>query len=189
MTLRLALLGAAALAVGAVAAERPLAIDPDYSVVEVEVHALMRDFHARLARFQAYIALDSVDGTVSAATFDFDWADLLTGNPARDRELLRWVDHARFPAGRFHLHGIERAADGTVRAHGELMLHGVTHEISFPVTILADHDLISLDGAAELDFRDYGLPPVRRFHIRLVKPSLLVRFHLQGRVDPMRARN
>lgn len=189
MTFHLAVLAAAVIAVAAAADDRPLVIDPEYSVVEVEVQALMRDFRARLTHFRVNIAVDPAGKSVHSATFSFEWADLLTGNEARDRELLRWVDHTRFPSGRFHLREVECAPEGTIRVRGELMLHGVTHEISFPVRMLSDHDLVSVDGTAEIDSRDYGLPPVRRFRLRLVKPSVLVRFHLQGRLGPARPAN
>lgn len=182
MTFHLALLGIATAFGGASAAERPLAIDPAHSVVEVEVRTILRNFNVQLTRYSARVVVEPGKGTVRAATFDFDWADLHSGNAGRNRELLRWAEHARFPAGHFILHDFESLPSGTGQARGELTLHGITHEVTFPVAVLCEGELYSLDGLAVVDFRDYGLPPVRRFRIRLVIPPVQVRFHLQGRL-------
>ncbi len=57
------------------------------------------------------------------------------------------------------------------------MLHGIEHAISFPVTLLVAGPVYAIDGEAEIDYRDFGLPQIRKFWVLTVAPRLVVRFH------------
>jgi hypothetical protein len=51
---------------------------------------------------------------------------------------------------------------------------------TFPVSFLIEGPLYAIDGEVMLDYRDFGLPIIRKFLILTVDPRLRVRFHLQG---------
>lgn len=179
------LAGALLLAPGpaARAAERAVAVDESHSTVEVEVRATMTVFTARLEHYRAEIRYDPDTATVTRAQFEFAFADLRTGAKERDTHLLAWEDAPRFPRGVFRLTQLGRDDQGVAYARGDLTLHGITRGIRFPVTVLTEGRLVAIDGVAGLDFRDFGLPPLRKFLVLRVDPLLAVRFHLQGRVE------
>lgn len=163
-------------------AERPLPLDLAQSRVEVAVHATVDSFIARLQRFSPLIQVDDT-GRIVSARFTFAFRDLLTGKPKRDAAMHEWQHTDTFPDGTFVLASFDPAASGnnTFTARGHLTLHGVTRELSFPVTLMRDGDLYVIDGEAPLDTRDFGLPVIRMFAVLKVDPLIRVRFHLQGR--------
>lgn len=164
----------------AVAAPTPLSIDPAQSRVEVIVKATVDSFTGTLDAYKADITVDA--GRVTAATISFRFADVHTGKPARDEAMHEWQDTPKHPDGVFTLKTIETAADGRLTARGALVLHGVSREIAFPISVTTDHRLYAIDGEAPLDTREFGLPIIRKFGLLKVNPLVKVRFHLQGTV-------
>ncbi|MBL9214271.1 MAG: YceI family protein [Opitutaceae bacterium] len=146
------------------------------------MRATFDSFAGQLQAFQADIAVDPERRTVDRARVSFRMADIRTGRSLRDRHMLEWEESAIYPEVSFQLTAAGLAEGGPIRARGNMMLHGVEHEISFPVTFLVQGDLYSIDGEVRLDYRDYGLPVIRKFWVITVDPQLRVRFHLQGRL-------
>lgn len=164
------------------AGTRPLTLDVARSSIGVEVRATFDSFEGRLERYESEILIDPVRPSIEQARFSFAFADLRTGRPRRDRDMLEWSESADHPVARFRLERLERTVGEPTMARGQLKLHGVEHEISFPVSFLVDGALYSIDGVVRLDYRDYGLPIIRKFLLLTVDPHLQVRFHLQGRL-------
>lgn len=159
-----------------------LVLDQERSAIEVEVRGTLGIFTGRLQQFAAVVVVDPAGLTVEQAQVDFKFADLRTGRARRDRDMLEWENHAEHPAVRFRLERLETMPDGPVRARGRLAMHGVEHSVMFPVTFLAEGAVCSIDGEVDLDYRDYGLPVIRKYLLLTVDPRLRVRFHLQGRL-------
>jgi polyisoprenoid-binding protein YceI len=166
----------------AVASGASLVLDHERSVVEVEVHDTFGTFTGRLQRFEAAVDIDPAGPTVQRAEVDFKFADLRTGRARRDLDMLEWENEAEYPAVRFHLEGQITARGGPVRVRGRLAMHGVERGVYFPVSFLVEGPVCSVDGVVELDYRDYGLPLIRKYLLLTVDPRLRVRFHLQGRL-------
>lgn len=156
----------------------PLSIDAAQSRVEIVVKATVDSFTGKLDAYKAAISVD--DGRVVSARLDFRFSDVRTGKPARDEAMHEWQETARHPDASFVLAALKPAAEGRLTATGALTLHGVTKEISFPVSVIRDGDRYAFDGEATLDTRDHGLPVIRKFLMLKVDPSVVVRFHLQG---------
>lgn len=166
------------------AADRPLALDSASSRVEIDVKATVDSFTGRLPVYQAEIHVDGTSPHVTTASFRFHFADIKTGKSDRDDQMNAWQHSDQFPDGAFTLASLAPAAGGGsgFTATGTLQLHGVTRELTFPVTIATDADHVMIDGAATFDTRDFGLPIIRKFALFKVDPHVTVRFHLAGTV-------
>ncbi len=165
------------------AAEAPLVIDPAQSRVEVVVAATVDSFIGRLERYEARVVVDDAEARVVRARFAFHFADVKTGKTDRDEQMHAWQDTPTHPDGEFTLATLTRGADGGRVATGALTLHGLTKEITFPVSVTHEGALYAIDGDATLDTRTFGLPIIRKFMLLKVDPLVHVRFHLQGRAD------
>lgn len=162
------------------AAERPLAVDPVRSRVEVVVKATVDSFVGKLEAYDLAIGIDTASGDVIRAEFSFHFKDVKTGKADRDAAMNAWQETPAHPDGGFTLATLERDGAGALRARGTLTLHGYAKEIVFPVSITHARGDYVIDGDATLDTRDYGLPIVRKFMVLKVDPKVHVRFHLQG---------
>lgn len=183
--LKILFVGAVLAGVGATcgaAAPQTLVLDAQHSSIEVYVHATWVNFSGRLRKFHSEIVIDPVDRRVEHADVDFQFADLKTGLSLRDREMLQWEENTRFPDVKFHLDAFEPGTPGGTTVRGSLLIHGVEHQISFPASLLVEGSLYAIDGEVPLDYRDFGLPLIRKFYFLTVDPHVRVRFHLQGRL-------
>jgi polyisoprenoid-binding protein YceI len=178
VVLLILLSGGAAFAAGV-----PLVLDRKRSVVEVEVRDTFGSFTGRLQDFEATVSVDAAKPVVESAWVEFKFADLRTGRPRRDRDMMEWENSADHPSVEFRLERLETTPDGPVRARGRLAMHGVEHSVLFPVIFLVQGSVWAIDGEVELDHRDYGLPVIRKYYILSVDPHLRVRFHLQGKLS------
>lgn len=165
------------------AAEIPLRLDPAHSRVDIEVKATVDSFVGRLDRYEAEVSIDSATGAVSGARFAFHFKDIHTGREDRDEQMHLWQDTAHHPDGVFVLSKLERETAGNLVATGELTLHGVRRELTFPVTVARDGALYAIDGDAAFDTRLFGLPVIKKLLVLKVDPRVHVRFHLRGRLE------
>lgn len=181
MKSRTILAGVALLAasLGVNAAERPLLFDPAQSTVDVVVKATVDSFTGKLSAYQLTGAVDE-QGRVAAARLDFHFRDVLTGKAKRDAAMHEWQRTKEFPDASFVLTSLG-AENGVTRAFGRLTFHGVTRELSFPVTIARDGAVYAIDGDAPIDTREFGLPVIRMMGLLKVDPVVHVKFHFQGR--------
>jgi polyisoprenoid-binding protein YceI len=161
-------------------AARLLVLDPEHSSIEVVVHATFDSFLGRLKKFQTDIAIDPLRGRTQRAVVTFAFADLKTGRPGRDRDMLEWSENNHYPIVEFHMDALEETPGAPTQARGSLKIHGIEHGTTFPVSFLIEGPLYAIDGEVMLDYRDFGLPIIRKFVILTVDPRLRVRFHLQG---------
>ena len=162
------------------AAPAPLTIDPAQSRIEVIVPCTMDSFTGTLDAYAANITVDGV--RVTAATLAFNFTDVHTGKSGRDEAMHEWQATPQNPKCAFVLSSLEPifGSGSRFNARGTLTLHGVTTEISFPVSVTTDQQLYAIDGEAPLDTRNFGLPVIRKFGLLKVEPLIKVRFHLQG---------
>jgi polyisoprenoid-binding protein YceI len=162
------------------AAERTLILDPVQSRVEIVVKATVDSFTGKLAHPHAVVTL-AADGTVNGARLAFKFRDILTGKEKRDRAMHEWQQSDNFPDGDFVLATLAAVSPGQFEARGRLSFHGVTRELTFPVTIATDQAVYAIDGEAVVDTREFSLPIIRMMGLLKVDPLVRIRFHLQGR--------
>lgn len=167
-------------AVQLAAAPEPLVIDRAQSRVEIVVKATVDSFTGKLDAYNATVTVEG--GRVATATFLFNCSAIRTGKEGRDEAMNEWLETSKHPEGAFTLAALEPAAAGHLNARGTLSLHGVKHEIVFPVSVITDHKVYAIDGEAPVDTRNFGLPVIRKFGLLKVDPIVKIRFHLQGAV-------
>lgn len=157
-------------------------VDPEKSRVEVAVKATGDDFVATLTRFDSKIAVDETNGVPRSAIVIWNFKDLKTGNKSRDKEMLHWLEHNRFPTAKFTLKGCS-LQDGKWVGSGDLEMHGVSKGIVFPLSIRREGAHIVYSAEISLDHRDFGLQRIVKFLVLKVDPILSVHFELMGEVE------
>jgi polyisoprenoid-binding protein YceI len=167
-------------ALAGAADNRHLLLDQAHSHVEIAVKATVDSFVGHLENYEAVIEVDPAQAKIISAEFGFKFSAVKTGKTDRDEQMNTWQQTERFPGGSFKLTELTPETNGRYVAHGKLLFHGVTQELSFPVSITTDKVLYSVDGETTLDTRTFGLPIIRKFGLLKVDPLVTVRFHLQG---------
>jgi polyisoprenoid-binding protein YceI len=108
----------------------------------------------------------TLDGTtIRSASFEVDMTTLTTDDARRDNALRgQAIETGRFPTATFALtQPIELAkipANGekiTANAVGDLTLHGVTKQVTFPVEAQHNGSVITVVGQLEVLFSDYSI--------------------------------
>lgn len=176
----LAFLGAAlvrAVAVDA-PAERTLKLDRSKSYVDVDVKATMASFTGHLDRYELAVPLDA-NGKIKDALLKFKFADLHTGKPDRDAEMIKWLGGGE-PEGSFDLGLLALAPDGQGQASGKLTLHGETQLVEFPVLVKMQDGVYTVTGKTTIDYRNWGLKKFRKFGVASVDPDVTIRFQFVG---------
>ncbi len=109
--------------------------------------------------------LTVTDARVTEATFEVDMNTVESDESRRDGQFQgRIMETTEFPTATFSLTTpIELGsvpADGeqiTVRATGDLTLHGVTREVTVPLTAERNGGTLAVDGTIAVTFSDYGI--------------------------------
>lgn len=158
----------------------PLSVDPAQSRIDVAVHATVDSFVGTLSHYKAAIAINPADGRIGSASLSFAFSDLKTGKSDRDAKMLSWEQGARYPDASFVLGSLSQTSGDEYRAIGTFTMHGVSRQITFPVSVTTDHKTYAVDGTVRLDTREYGLPIIRVALFLKVDPVVVVHFHLQA---------
>jgi len=151
----------------------------DRSSIQVDVKATVDSFVGTLTAYDLQLNVDASSGMVESCTFEFDFSALDTGKKKRNEQMLEWLEYAKHPKGLFHLIRIEDTSDGQ-RALGSLVIHGISKEIEFPITLTRDGEQLLIDGRAHLDYHDFDLPTIRVMLMLTVNPKFDVILHLEG---------
>lgn len=156
----------------------PLNVVADSVKIEVVVRATMHGFTGKLDHAAVALASEPGSGAILSATVGFAWADLKTGDTARDKEMVAWAT-AHAPAGSFSLTTLTpAAAPDSYTAAGSLTLNGQTKAITFPAKIVRTATGWTISGLVAIDHRDWGLPKIRKFGFLTVDPNVTIRFSL-----------
>lgn len=159
----------------------PLTIDFQASTIDVAVKSTLHSFTGHLETYTAEVdTVISTNNLPKSAEVNFDFSDLKTGNTNRDADMLKWVQHDKYPKARFHLTGWEQ--NGTTNlAVGDLTIHGVTATVKMPTKVTQTPTGWEITGQADFDYRTFDLPKIRKALLLTVDPHLRVMFHLVGR--------
>lgn len=108
----------------------------------------------------------TIDGTtIPKATFEVDMTTLTSDDSRRDGQIrTQAIETSKFPKATFTLSQPislgSIPADGqqiTVNAVGDLTLHGVTKQVTFPLEAQRTGDVIAVVGQLEIPFSDYSI--------------------------------
>ena len=118
--------------------------------------------------------LASVRGWVEAPV-----KTLKTGNGRRDRDLVKTMDADSFPNLRFELSSVTTGAGSgdstTVTLHGKLVIHGVTHDVALPGSVVIQTGAVRVRTDFPLNLHDYEITRLSRMlGILKMQPDIVV---------------
>jgi polyisoprenoid-binding protein YceI len=107
----------------------------------------------------------TIDGTtVTAGSFEVDLTTITTNDARRNGRVQEALETSRYPTATFTLtQPIELGADAatgadvTADAVGDLTIHGVTRQVTFPVQAKLVNGTAVVVGSFDLTFSDYGV--------------------------------
>jgi polyisoprenoid-binding protein YceI len=104
----------------------------------------------------------SIEGTTlesAKVSVDIDTSTLFADNPKLEGHLKSpdFFDVAQFPKARFVSSSIVPAGDGVSTVTGNLTLHGVTKELSFPATITLSDEGATAKADFGINRKDFGI--------------------------------
>jgi polyisoprenoid-binding protein YceI len=137
-TLRLKpLVLAAGLALSASAFAAPWTVVPETSSVGFVGTQQGTKFNGRFETFTAAISLDVADPTKGSIVGTVQLDSVNTRDHDRDASLLDkdWFNAREFPEAKFESQKIEKAADGSYVANGNLTLKGTTKPVAMKFTL------------------------------------------------------
>lgn len=158
-----------------------LSVDSKQSKIDVSVTATVDSFVGHLENYQANIDCSPTSSMPDKASVTFDFKDLKTGNPSRDTEMLKWLDYSTKPSCNFTLSNWKTVGT-TNYAEGSITIHGVKKSLAMPVTVGQTGTNYIITGTADLNYRDFDLPIIRKMLLLTVDPHLHVSFHLVGTI-------
>jgi polyisoprenoid-binding protein YceI len=138
-------------------------IDPNHSTVGFAVnHMVINTVHGKFDEFTGSVTLDN--NALQAGTATIQPKSINTGIERRDNHLKSpdFFDAAKYPTITFQSKRAEKKGDETILA-GDFTMHGVTKEISLPVTIKGPikdpwgNTRIGIEAKTKLSRKDYGL--------------------------------
>jgi polyisoprenoid-binding protein YceI len=160
-----AALAALVLAAGASAAPATYTVDPGHSEVSFQVRHLVTKVRGTFGEFDGTVVKDDANPAASSVQFTVQVASIDTGIADRDNHLRSadFFDVAQHPTLTFKSTKVERVSDSEWKVTGPLTIHGVTKEVTLPVTF--DGELKDPWGnvkggfstATRLDRKDFGI--------------------------------
>src|SRR5260370_24005450 len=138
-------------------------IDPAHSTVGFAVnHMVINTVHGRFNSFTGSVTLDN--NSLQAASGSIQAKSIDTGIERRDNHLRSpdFFDVAQYPTITFQSKRVEKKGDETISV-ADFTMHGVTKEISLPVTIKGPikdpmgNTRIGIEAKTKLNRKDYGL--------------------------------
>ncbi len=135
-------------------------IKPDSSKVEFDASKVTGSHHGSFGKFSGTI--DYIGETEkSAVTITIDTTSVTTDTPDLTKHLQTadFFDVAKYPQATFTSTAIKAGGDkgASHTVTGNLQLHGVTKSITFPATIVASPDSISVDSSFAINRKDFGI--------------------------------
>lgn len=162
-------------------AQTPVEVDAARSRIQVDAKATGHTFGGTLGKYKITAAGDAATNQPTALELAWDFNDLKTDDEKRDKEMIKWLGGGK-PTGSFKfVKSWNETAEGG-KAQGTLTLNGVSKTVAFPYTIKRDGDWVTIDGKVTLDYQNFSLPIIRAMALMTVDPSLVIRFHVVGKV-------
>ena len=111
-------------------------LDKNHTEIGFKVRHFVSKVGGRFAKFEGTIALDRNKPEDSSVDVKIDAASIDTANPNRDKHLNSpdFFDTAKFPEITFKSTKIAANAKDKYNVTGDFTMHGVTKEITVPVT-------------------------------------------------------
>jgi len=111
-------------------------IDPAHTTVGFSVrHLGISNVHGRFGKVSGSAMIDDNDITKSSVNTTIDVNSIDTGNQNRDSDLKspNYFDAAQFSTITFKSKSVSKNGEGKLKVVGDLMIHGVTKEVTLDV--------------------------------------------------------
>lgn len=158
---------AAALSVSAMAADNNTwQIDPNHSTAQFVVrHLGISNVQGDFTKVAGTVVVDESDISKSSVNATIDTSSVDTRVTMRDNDIKsdKFFDVAKYPAMTFQSTKVWKTGDGTAKMTGNLMLHGVTKEVTFdvsgPTAPIPDRGGLrrGVEATTKIDRRDFGI--------------------------------
>lgn len=144
---------------------RTYAIDKSHSEAIFQVRHLLTKVRGRFSDFTGAIQFDEANPERSSVQFTVNTTSIDTAEPDRDKHLRTadFFDVENHPQITFTSTGIVKRGAETFDVTGNLTLHGVTKEITLPVSHLGKakdpwgNERLGFEAETTLNRKDYGL--------------------------------
>ena len=133
-------------------------IDKSHSAAEFKVRHLMANVGGRFNDFDAVIHLDRTKPANSSVEFTIQATSIDTANKNRDEHLRSpdFFDVAKHPTAVFETTSISGSGDKST-VTGNLTLHGITKQISFPAKIAVKDDSVTVAAEFSINRFDFQM--------------------------------
>jgi polyisoprenoid-binding protein YceI len=140
-------------------------IDKAHSAADFKIRHMMSNVTGRFGDFDATISLDRKNPAASSVEFTINTASIDTGNDNRDKHLRSpdFFEVEKYPTITFKSTKIAPAGKDRFDVTGNLTMHGVTKEVTLPVTFLGfgkdqwGKERAGFEIETTLNRKDYGL--------------------------------
>jgi polyisoprenoid-binding protein YceI len=161
----LSLVGASTLATLSLQAADTFNIDKSHSEATFRVRHLVSKVQGRFTDFNGTVDIDAAKPEASSVAFTIATASINTDNEGRDKHLKSpdFFDAEKFPQITFKSSKIVAAGKDKYNVTGPLTMHGVTKEVTLPVTFLGfakdpwGGERAGFETSVTLDRKDYGI--------------------------------
>ena len=120
--------------------------------------------HGRFNSFDGKFNYDAKNPNASQISVNIDTASLDSNHAERDKHLReKFLETDKFPDASFKSTSFKQQDDGSLVVTGDFTLHGVTHELSFPVEKVGEGEdpwggyRAGFVGETEFTISDYGI--------------------------------
>jgi polyisoprenoid-binding protein YceI len=139
-------------------------VDPAHSEVTFQIRHLVTQVRGRFNDFSGTVQMDPKNLPSSSVEFQIKAASIDTNQPDRDKHLRSadFFDVEKYPEITFKSKSIKPAGKDKYDVTGTLTMHGVSKEVTLPVTYLGQASMkggarAGFETATTLDRKDYGI--------------------------------
>jgi polyisoprenoid-binding protein YceI len=161
-----------------------LAFDEKGSSIEFVGAKVTRKHDGKFGTFRGSIQNVDNDPTKSSATVEIDLASLSADDPKLTNHLKSpdFFDVAKYPKATFKTTSIKPGGESgaTHTVTGNLELHGVTKQISFPAKIKSTADGVQVEAEFAINRKDFGITYPGMAN-DLIKEEVLLKLKLSGK--------
>ena len=140
---------------------KPLVIDPAQTKVEFALGSLLHTVHGDFQLKRGTLSFDPQSGKANGELV-VDAASGRSGNASRDKKMHSSIlESARYPEIVFRPDRVDGkvapVGKSQVQLHGVFAIHGVEHEILFPITVDAAAGQYTVTGTFEVPYVKWGM--------------------------------
>lgn len=154
-------------------------VDAQKSWLKLDCKATGHSWTSSVKNFTATVSGDDATLTPSAALVKWNFSDIDSAKPDRDKKMMEWLNATKNPTGSWKMTGQWKDASGQQYVKGPLVIAGVSKDIVIPVKAKKSGNDVSLDGETWIDTTDFGLPIISML-VMTVNPKVKISFHLEG---------